>query len=123
HHRIRENDYSLNGLLGFDLVNKTVAVIGTGKIGQVFAGIMLGIGCKVIAYDPFPNAALIERGVQYLPLVEIWPQAHIISLHCPLSPDTHHLINNEVTAQLHDGAMLINTGRGGLIDTRAVITG
>lgn len=122
HNRIRENDYSLNGLLGFDLVNKTVAVIGTGKIGQVFANIMLGIGCKVIAYDTHPNAELIAKGVRYLPLSELWPEADIISLHCPLAPDTHHLINADTLAKMKNGVMLINTGRGGLIDTQAVIT-
>jgi D-lactate dehydrogenase len=121
HNRIRENDYSLNGLLGFDLVNKTVGIIGTGKIGQVLAQIMLGIGCKVIAYDVAPNAELINQGVSYLPLNEIWPQADIISLHCPLSPTTHHLINAGTTAQMKNGVMLINTGRGGLIDTPAVV--
>ncbi|MES2824483.1 MAG: 2-hydroxyacid dehydrogenase [Pseudomonadota bacterium] len=121
HNRIRENDYSLNGLLGFDLVNKTVGIIGTGKIGQVLAQIMLGIGCKVIAYDLAPNAELIGKGVSYLPLNEIWPQADIISLHCPLSPTTHHLINAGTTTQMKNGVMLINTGRGGLIDTPAVI--
>lgn len=123
YHRVRENDYSLNGLLGFDLVGKTVAVIGTGRIGQVFAGIMQGLGCKVIAYDPYPAEPLVERAVAYLPLADIWPQADIISLHCPLSPQTHHLINAQTIAQLKPGVMLINTGRGGLIDTPAVIAG
>lgn len=121
HNRIRENDYSLNGLLGFDLVNKTVAVIGTGKIGQVFANIMLGIGCKLIAYDVKPDADLITKGVRYLPLNEIWPEADIISLHCPLMHDTQHLINAKTLMQMKTGVMLINTGRGALIDTPAVI--
>jgi D-lactate dehydrogenase len=121
HNRIRENDYSLNGLLGFDLFNKTLAVIGTGKIGQVFAQIMLGIGCKVIAFDIAPNSELQHKGVHYLPLNEIWPQADIISLHCPLKPETQHLINAETIAQMKNGVMLINTGRGGLIDTAAAI--
>lgn len=123
HHRIRENDYSLNGLLGFDLVKKTVAIIGTGKIGQVFARIMQGIGCEVIAYDPLPDPALAAAGVSYVALDEIWPTADIISLHCPLNKHTHHLINTDAIAQMKSGVMLINTGRGGLIDTRAVITG
>lgn len=123
YHRVRENDYSLNGLMGFDLVDKTIAVIGTGKIGQVFAQIMLGIGCKVIAFDPTPNPTLIAKGVRYLPLTDIWPQADIISLHCPLNPSTQHLINAQSIAQLKTGAMLINTGRGGLIDTPAVVEG
>ncbi len=123
HHRVRENDYSLNGLLGFDLVNKCVAVIGTGKIGQVFAQIMLGIGCRVIAFDPQPNAELIARGVQFVSLDELWQQADIISLHCPLNTATHHMINAEAIGKMKNGVMLINTGRGGLIDTKAVIAG
>lgn len=123
YHRVRENDYSLNGLLGFDLVNKTVAVIGTGKIGQVFANIMQGLGCRVIAYDPQPTPLLSAKGVSYVALSDIWPSADIISLHCPLNSNTHHLINAERIAQMKNGAMLINTGRGGLIDTPAVIDG
>ncbi|MGV8835847.1 2-hydroxyacid dehydrogenase [Cellvibrio sp.] len=123
YHRVRENDYSLNGLLGFDMVNKTVAVIGTGKIGQVFAKIVQGLGCRVIAYDPQPAPILAANGVNYAALSDIWPTADIISLHCPLNSSTHHLINAESIAQMKNGAMLINTGRGGLIDTRAVIDG
>ncbi len=123
YHRVRENDYSLNGLIGFDLVDKTVAVIGTGKIGQVFAQNMLGLGCKLIAFDPTPNQILMTKGVNYLPLADIWPQADIISLHCPLNPSTQHLINAQTIAQLKTGVMLINTGRGGLIDTPAVVAG
>ncbi len=123
YHRVRENDYSLNGLIGFDLVDKTVAVIGTGKIGQVFAQNMLGLGCKLIAFDPAPNQLLMTKGVNYLPLEDIWPQADIVSLHCPLNPSTQHLINAQTIAQLKTGVMLINTGRGGLIDTPAVVAG
>lgn len=121
--RVRENDYSLNGLLGFDLVNKTVAVIGTGKIGQTFARMMLGLGCKVIAYDTQPDPALAAAGVSYLALDDIWPAADIISLHCPLNSHTYHLINTFAITQMKPGVMLINTSRGGLIDTRAVIDG
>ena len=123
YNRVRENDYSLNGLLGFDVFQKTVAVIGTGKIGQVFAHIMGSMGCRVIAYDPAPSQQLIDEGVCYLPLEEIWPQADIISLHCPLTAKTQHLINASVINQMKDGVMLINTGRGTLIDTRAAIDG
>ena len=123
HHRVRENDYSLNGLLGFDLVDKTVGVIGTGKIGQVFARIMIGLGCKVIACDPQPSAELAAAGVPYVPAEDLWPVCDIISLHCPLNPQTHHLVNEAAIAQMKPGVMLINTGRGGLIDTRAVIQG
>ena len=121
HSRVRENDYSLNGLLGFDLYRKTVGVIGTGKIGRTFAHIMLGLGCRVIAYDPFPDEALRAKGVDYLTLDELWPQADIISLHCPLTPENHHLINAATLRNMKPGVMLINTGRGGLLDTRAVI--
>lgn len=123
YHRVRENDYSLNGLLGFDMVNKTVAIIGTGKIGQVFAKIVQGLGCRVIAYDPQPAPTLAAMNVRYVALNDIWPAADIISLHCPLTSNTHHLINADSIAQMKNGAMLINTGRGGLIDTRAVIDG
>ncbi len=123
YNRVRENDYALNGLLGFDLFQKTVAVIGTGKIGQVFAHIMNSLGCKVIAYDPVPSQQLINEGICYLPLKDIWPQADIISLHCPLTAETRHLINASVITQMKDGVMLINTGRGTLIDTRAAIDG
>lgn len=120
-HRVRENDYSLNGLLGFDLVGKTVGVIGTGKIGQTFARLMLGIGCDVIAYDTQPDADLAAAGVSYVALEDLWPAADIISLHCPLNAHTHHLINAAAIVQMKPGMMLINTSRGGLIDTRAVI--
>jgi D-lactate dehydrogenase len=120
---VRENDYSLNGLLGFDMVNKTVAVIGTGKIGQVFAKIVQGLGCRVIAYDPQPAPILAANGVNYVALSDIWPTADIISLHCPLDKNTHHLINADAISLMKAGVMLINTGRGGLIDTPAVIDG
>lgn len=123
YHRVRENDYSLNGLLGFDLFNKTVGVIGTGKIGQTFAQLMQGVGCKVIAYDPFPNAAFAATGMTYVTLENLWSSADIISLHCPLNQNTHHLINAAAIECMKEGVMLINSGRGGLIDTRAVIDG
>lgn len=123
HYRVRENDYSLNGLLGFDLYGKTVGVIGTGKIGRAFAHIMLGLGCRVVAYDPYPNEALQAEGVEYIALEELWPRADIISLHCPLTSENYHLINAEALDKMKPGVMLINTGRGGLIDTKAVITG
>lgn len=121
--RVHDNDYSLNGLLGFDLVKKTVGVIGTGKIGQTFARIMQGLGCEVIAYDPQPDHALAAAGISYVAPDDLWPAADIISLHCPLNKNTHHLINPATIEAMKDGVMLINTGRGGLIDTRAVIAG
>jgi D-lactate dehydrogenase len=122
YNRVREGNFSLEGLLGFDLNGKTVGVIGTGKIGVIFARIMTGLGCRVIAYDPHPNADA-ERLVEYVPLGELFARADVISLHCPLTPDTHHLIDDDAVAQMKDGVMLINTSRGRLVDTRAVIEG
>ena len=120
--RVRENDYSLNGLLGFDLHGKTVGVIGTGKIGVSFARIMAGFGCDLIASDPNENPDMSAIG-RYVSAEELWQQADIISLHCPLIPQTHHLINSNTIGQMKQGVMLINTSRGGLIDTKAVIKG
>ncbi|WDE02766.1 2-hydroxyacid dehydrogenase [Thalassomonas viridans] len=121
--RVRENDYSLNGLLGFDLYKKTIGVIGTGKIGSVFVRIMRGLGCEVIACDPQPDEALKSLGIPYVGLTEIWRQADIISLHCPLQQDTFHMINEQAIASMKPGVTLINTSRGALIDTQAVIRG
>ncbi len=120
--RVRENDYSLSGLLGFDLHGKTVGVIGTGKIGVAFARIMSGFGCRVLASDPSLNPAL-ENLAEYVERDELFREADIISLHCPLVPQTHHLINAGTIAQMKQGVMLINTSRGGLVDTPAVIDG
>lgn len=117
YNRTRENDYSLHGLMGFDLHGKNVGVIGCGKIGQALIAILKGFGCNVFAYDP----KLTIEGVTQVALDEIWPQCDIVSLHCPLTPQTHHLINDHTIAQLPKGAMLINTSRGGLVDTQAVI--
>lgn len=122
HNRIRENDYSLNGLMGFDLYRKTVGVVGAGKIGRAFIDIMLGFGCEVLVHDIEKDPALTGR-VRYVSLEELWPACDIISLHCPLTPTTHHMINAEALAQVKPGVMLINTSRGGLVDTPAVIRG
>ncbi|WGO97506.1 2-hydroxyacid dehydrogenase [Saccharophagus degradans] len=118
--RVRENDYSLHGLMGFDLYGKTVGVIGTGVIGLEFARIMKGFGCQLLGYDPVRNSSFEQIG-GYVALDELWPRCDIISLHCPLSPATHYLINTQSLAAMKHGVMLINTGRGGLLDTRAVI--
>lgn len=120
--RVRENDYSLNGLMGFDLHGKTVGVVGTGKIGATFARIMYGFGCRMLVHDPFRNPALDEI-VQYVELEEILSESDMLSLHCPLTPDTHHLINEQSLRCLKPGVMLINTSRGGLIDASATIHG
>lgn len=118
HNRIRENDYSLHGLMGFDLHGKTVGVIGAGKIGLAFIRIMQGFGCRVIIFDP---AKTPVDGAEHVTLEELWAQSQVVSLHCPLTPQTHHIVNVDSLAQMPKGAMLINTSRGGLIDTQAVI--
>lgn len=122
HNRIRENDYSLNGLMGFDLHGKTVGVIGAGKIGRAFIQIMLGFGCEVLVHDVEVDSTLTSR-VRYVSLEELWPACDIVSLHCPLTPATHHLIDTDALARMKAGVMLINTSRGGLVDTPAVIRG
>ena len=121
YNRVREHNYSLERLEGFDLFGRTVGIIGTGHIGQVFATIMKGFGCKVLAHDLYPNDDLIAQGVQYVELETLLRQCDIVSLHCPLTPQTHHLINAETLGWMKASAMLINTSRGGLIDTKAVI--
>lgn len=121
YNRVREGNFSLEKLTGFDLYGKTVGVIGTGKIGQVFCEIMLGFGCKVLAFDMIANRDMKAKGVEYLPLVKLLPQCDIISLHCPLTEQTHHIINTDTLALMKQGVMLINTSRGALIDTAAAI--
>lgn len=121
YNRVRDDNFALDGLLGFDLHGKTVGVVGTGKIGQCFAQIMNGFGCKILAYDVRQNSACIAMGVTYVELPVLLKQSDIVSLHCPLLPSTHHIINAESLQQFKPGAMLINTSRGGLIDTLAVI--
>lgn len=121
YNRVREQNFSLNGLLGFDFYGKTVGVIGTGNIGQAFCKIMLGFGCKVKAFDVIANRDMEAIGVEYHPLIDILQEADIISLHCPLNEQTHHLVNKETLKMMKKGCMLINTSRGGLIDTPAVI--
>lgn len=121
YNRTREGDFSLRGLTGFDLVHKTVGIIGTGQIGAAFARIMAGFGCRILAYDPYPNPEVIALGASYLELDTLLAQSHIVSLHCPLSPATHHLINAGSLSRMQPGSMLINTSRGALVDTPAVI--
>lgn len=121
YNRIKEGNFSLHGLIGFDVHDKTVGVIGTGKIGIAFSKIMLGLGCKVLAYDVKPQDELKKAGVTYVPLKELYQHADIISLHCPLLPATQHLINQASIAQMKNHVMIINTSRGALIDTEDVI--
>ncbi|HEY3598640.1 MAG TPA: 2-hydroxyacid dehydrogenase [Paraburkholderia sp.] len=120
--RTREGDFSLHGLLGFDLHGKTVGVVGTGAIGRAFGRIMAGFGMQIAAYDPGPPAAdLLALGARYLPLDTLLASADIVSLHCPLLPATHHLIDRHALAKMKRGAMLINIGRGGLVESNALV--
>ncbi|WP_084381250.1 2-hydroxyacid dehydrogenase [Pseudomonas mucidolens] len=121
YNRTRDGDFSLHGLTGFDLVGKTVGVVGTGQIGATFAKIMAGFGCTLLAYDPYPNPQVEALGTRYVSLETLLGEAQIISLHCPLTTDSRHLINAQSLAHMQPGAMLINTGRGGLVDTPALI--
>jgi D-lactate dehydrogenase len=119
--RTRQHDFRLAGLLGRDLHGRTVGVVGTGRIGAIFARIMLGFGCPVLAHDRLQDPALIALGVQYVPLEQLLRTSEIISLHVPLHPDTHHLLNAESIASMRPGVIIVNTSRGGLIDTPALI--
>lgn len=121
HNRVQEGNFSLTGLMGFDLFNKTVGIIGTGKIGSVLAKIMTGFGCHILAYDIEQNSECVQLGVQYVSLPELLTRSNIISLHCPLNPETKHIINEETLSLMLPGVMLINTGRGKLIKTKAAI--
>jgi D-lactate dehydrogenase len=122
YNRVREDNFALEGLLGFDLHGSTVGVVGTGKIGQCFAQIMYGFGCRLLAYDPYPNPACQGLGVEYVDLPSLLAASDVVSLHCPLTPKNYHLINTDTLAYLKPGAMVINTSRGALLDTPAVIT-
>lgn len=121
YNRVREQNFSLNGLLGYNLQGKTVGVIGTGKIGKAFIHIMLGFGCKILAYDIYPDEALIAKGINYVLQEELLRKSDIISLHCPLTKENHYLINNETLSLMKPGVTLVNTSRGGLINTIDII--
>lgn len=121
--RVRDANFSLKGLLGFNLNSKTVGVIGTGKIGRAFTKIMLGFGCHVLAHDPYPIEDLVHRGVQYTELDTLFERSDIISLHCPLTQHSRKMINQDTLHKMKEGVMIINTSRGELIDTSAVIEG
>jgi len=121
YNRVREGNFSLDGFMGFDLHGRTVGIVGTGKIGFLVAQILHGFGCQLLAYDLYPNPDCEALGVKYVDLQELFATSDIISLHCPLTPQTRHLINAQSLAQMKSGVMLINTSRGALIDTQAVI--
>ena len=121
--RVRDGNFSLDGLLGFDLHGRAVGVIGTGIIGATAAGILHGFGCELLASDPYPSERVRALGARYVQLPELFARADIVTLHCPLLPATTHLIDRRAIAQMKRGVMLINTSRGGLVDSRAVIAG
>jgi D-lactate dehydrogenase len=123
YNRVKEGNFSLHGLLGFDLFGKTVGLIGLGQIGLVTARILKGFGCRVLGYDLHPSAEAEALGLEFPGLDQLYAQSDILSLHCPLTPQTYHLINRESIALMKKGVMLINTSRGALIDTQAVIEG
>lgn len=121
--RVREGNFSLEGLLGFDLKGRTVGIVGTGQIGLALAAIMRGFGCEVIAADPAPGPELHRLGGTYVEMAELLARSDIVTLHCPLTPQTRHLIDQMAIARMKKGVMLINTSRGAGIDTQAVIAG
>ena len=123
YNRVREGDFSINGLMGFDVHGKTVGIIGLGKIGQAFADIMLGFGANVLAYDKQENPDYADKGVKFVALDSLYQQSNIISLHCPLMPATQHMIDDAAIEKMQHGVTLLNTSRGGLLDTLAVIRG
>lgn len=121
YNRVREQNFALNGLLGFNLFQKTIGIVGTGKIGKAFINIAKGFGCKIIAYDLYPDQELMNNGVEYVELDKLFKSSDIISLHCPLTPENHYMINQETIAMMKDGVTIINTSRGGLINTHEAI--
>jgi len=118
--RVRDGNFALGGLLGFDLHGRTTGIVGTGAIGATLARILTGFGCKVLAYDLRENPECAGLGVRYVELDELLASSDIISLNCPLTPETYHLIDADALARVKPGVMLINTSRGALIDTQAV---
>lgn len=121
YNRVREGNFSLDGLMGFDLAGKTVGVIGTGLIGEVVVRILAGFGCRVLAYDPQINPSCVALGATPVSLTSLLKESHIITLHCPLTPTSHHLISATTLQDILPGALLINTSRGAVIDTQAVV--
>lgn len=122
--RTRDGNFSLQGLMGFDLYGKTIGVIGTGKIAKVLIELLQGFGMRILGYDPYPDKAFAAKtGLEYVELDTLLREADIISLHCPLTSENHYMINAEAIGKMKQGVMIVNTGRGGLIDTEALIQG
>jgi D-lactate dehydrogenase len=124
YNRVRDDNFSLEGLMGFDLHGRTVGIVGTGKIGRILGQILHGFGCHLLGYDPYPHPDFEAIGdARYVSAEELLANSDIISLHCPLTPENYHIVNQETIAKMKPGTMLINTSRGKLIDTKAAIDG
>ncbi|EIC85183.1 2-hydroxyacid dehydrogenase [Serratia sp. M24T3] len=119
--RTREANFSLEGLTGFNMYQRTVGIIGTGKIGLAALRILKGFGMRLLAFDPYPNPLAVELGAEYVDLATLYAESDVISLHCPLTADNHHLLNEASFSQMKDGVMIINTSRGALLDASAAI--
>ena len=119
--RTRDANFSLEGLIGFNMHNRTAGIIGTGKIGIAIMRILKGFGMNLVAYDPYPNQNALDLGAEYADLHTLYSSSDVITLHCPLTPENHHLLNKDAFNQMKDGVMIINTSRGGLIDSPAAI--
>lgn len=119
--RTRDANFSLEGLIGFNMHGRTAGIIGTGKIGVATMRILKGFGMHLLAYDPYPSQAALELGAEYVDLKTLYAKSDVISLHCPMTPENHHLLNKQSFEQMKDGVMIINTSRGGLIDSTAAI--
>ncbi len=123
YNRVRDGNFALDGLVGFDLAGKTAGIVGTGRIGALVARLLWHFRCQVICFDPIHNQGLIELGMEYVGIEELWSRSDLISLNCPLTPETHHLVSAATVALMKPGVMVVNTGRGALVDTVAVIDG
>jgi D-lactate dehydrogenase len=121
HARVREGNFALDGLLGFDMHGRTVGIVGTGRIGTAVARILSGFGCRIVAHDVIANPECTQLGVKYQPLVELWRESDIVSLHAPLTSETRHIVDTAAIAQMKAGVMILNTSRGALVDTAALI--
>ena len=121
--RVRDGNFSLDGLLGAGLHGRTVGIVGTGRIGATVARILRGFGCELLAHDPYPDDAVEALGARYVDLDTLLRGSDIVTLHCPLTPESHHLIDASAIARMREGVMIVNTSRGALVDTRAVIEG
>ncbi|WP_439596521.1 2-hydroxyacid dehydrogenase [Falsiroseomonas sp.] len=123
YHRVREGNFALDGLLGFDMHGRTAGIVGTGRIGLAVARILAGFGCRLLAHDPYPSEEGRALGLEFVTVEDLLARSDIVTLHCPLTPATHHLIDAAAIARMRPGAMLINTSRGAIVDTRAAIAG